>query len=161
MLDVSLNFDSVSTYFTSLYQYGDDALSMYGTYCSELSGWRDWFIPATDTTKFRVAAGCQECESGEQWGDNTAYYMTNMYFCPVNMDSNGCQAESGTSILELREDILCNICDDTNALCGTHGHETGEDTGAWCDCKSLQLSADHSDPVSHDAYCKGIYYNPM
>ena len=51
MLDASLNFDEISTYFTSLYQYGDPlSPTMYGTDCSETSGWRDWFIPANDVT---------------------------------------------------------------------------------------------------------------
>ena len=78
MLDASLNFDSISSYFTTIYRYGDDRKALYGTDCSETSGWRDWFIPANKHTKFRVAQGCGQCKEGNWYGDNTAYYMTKL-----------------------------------------------------------------------------------
>ena len=110
MLDVSLNFDSIKTYFTSIYKYGDDDQSMYGTDCGDSGGWRDWFIPANKNTKFRVARNCLECKSGGLYGDNTAYYMTNGYFCPTNLEVDGCES---SKILETDFDVMCNICDDT------------------------------------------------
>ena len=110
MLDVSLNFDKISTYFTSVYQYGTDATKLYGTDCGDSGGWRDWFIAANDNTKFRVAVDCLECKKGEMYGDNTAYYMTNGYFCPTNLDSDGCEASKQ---LETDFDVMCNVCDDT------------------------------------------------
>ena len=113
MLDASLNFDSISSYFTSLYPYGDDDLRVYGTDCGDSAGWRDWFIPANTDTKFRVAINCLECQEGGIWGDNTAYYMTNSYFCPTNSDGDGCES---SKVLETVPDLMCNICDDDRGI---------------------------------------------
>ena len=52
MLDASLDYDSLKSYFTSMYQYGDADKTIYGTDCGDSNGWRDWFIPANDNTKF-------------------------------------------------------------------------------------------------------------
>jgi len=160
MIDLSLNLDSYIEYFTSSYQYGDDERAMYGTDCSDSGGWRDWFIPANENTKFRVSLGCQECKEGGIYGDNTAYYMSNGYFCPVDYDSDGCV--NANFDIDLIENPMCNICDDTEGLCGNgHGRdgETITDSqsyNAWCDCYTLQLTADHRTVNEHADYCQGI-----
>ena len=115
MLDASLNLQSLSTYFTSMYQYGDADKKMYGTDCSDNGGWREWFIPANKNTKFTVAKDCMSCEEGGMYGDNTGYYMTNGYFCPVNVDSDGCSANKDLTGQTL-PDVMCNICDDTDGM---------------------------------------------
>eukprot|EP00486_Rosalina_sp_Unknown_P011624 CAMPEP_0201591958 /NCGR_PEP_ID=MMETSP0190_2-20130828/189984_1 /ASSEMBLY_ACC=CAM_ASM_000263 /TAXON_ID=37353 /ORGANISM="Rosalina sp." /LENGTH=966 /DNA_ID=CAMNT_0048050509 /DNA_START=186 /DNA_END=3086 /DNA_ORIENTATION=- len=156
MLDASLNFDGLSTYFTSLYRYGNDDKAMYGTDCSDTAGWRDWFIPANDNTKFRVARDCMECKSGGIHGDNTGYYMTNGYFCPVMFDNDGCVNIDDTKT----ENVMCSICDDVDGLCGSgEGRDGAEITdsasySAWCDCYTLQLSADHQTAETHNEYCQ-------
>ena len=40
-----------------------------------------------------VARNCLECKEGGMYGDNTGYYMTNGYFCPVDLDIDGCSAK--------------------------------------------------------------------
>eukprot|EP01083_Nonionella_stella_P017323 48442_1 len=158
MLDASLNYESLSTYFTSMYQYGDEIKMMYGTDCGDSSGWRDWYVPANDNTNFRVALGCEECKTGEMYGDNTAYYMTNVYFCPVNLDIDGCSPKKRD--LQTEPDIMCNVCDDDSGICGSgHGRdgETIYDQSAvlsWCDCYTLQLTADHKTTSIHSEYCQ-------
>ena len=157
MLDASLNFDAVSSYFTSLYRYGNDDKIMYGTDCSDSSGWRDWFIPANEITKFRVARDCLQCTTGDIYGDSTAYYMTNGYFCPVMYDSDGCVNTDST----LTENVMCNTCDDVDGLCGSGEGRDGETItdsasySTWCDCYTLQLSADHKTIEQHVQYCQG------
>ena len=164
MIDASLNLDSYSGYFTSLYRYGDDRRPMYGTDCSDSSGWRDWFIAANENTKFRVALECQECISGSIYGDNTAYYMTNGYFCPVYADGDGCTDANYQE--NMIENPMCNICDDTEGLCGNgYGRDGSSITdpqsyNAWCDCYSLQLTSDHRLIDEHADYCQCmlLYY---
>ena len=152
MLDASLNFDIIESYFTSMYRYGNDDKIMYGTDCSDSSGWRDWYIPAKDDTKFRVARNCQECTSGDIYGDNTGYYMTSGYFCPVDVDSLGCVAHNDALV----EDPMCQICDDEDGICGVGSGRDGIVTGNWCDCYTLQLSGDHLTPNLHAEYCEGM-----
>eukprot|EP01083_Nonionella_stella_P271428 919701_1 len=160
MLDASLNYDALSTYFTTMYKYGDADKTIYGTDCSDSSGWRDWYTPANENTKFRVARNCESCTAGAAYGDNTAYYMTSGYFCPVEVDRDGCSSEkrmAGQTV----PDIMCNVCDDEDGLCGEGAGRTGDslyDTlsdPSWCDCYTLQLTPDHLTTSTHDEYCQG------
>jgi len=159
MLDASLNFDSLASYLTSVYQYGDSDKVIYGTDCGDSNGWRDWFTPANLHTKFRVARDCESCEAGGIFGDNTGYYMTNGYFCPVMLDIDGCSAYKDLSG-QMQPDVMCNICDDTDGRCGAGDGREGAslfDTAheaSWCDCWTLQLSADHKTTDTHAEYCQ-------
>ena len=160
MIDASLNFDSIASYLTSLYRYGNDDKAMYGTDCADNGGWRDWWTPANDLTKFRVARDCIECQTGGIHGDNTGYYMTNGYFCPVMFDTDGCINPDDS----LSENVMCNICDDVEGLCGSGEGRDGQDItdpasySAWCDCYTLQLSADHQTVTTHREYCQGTCF---
>ena len=155
MLDLSLNEHAIRSYFTSFYQYGDEFRTIYGTDCGESSAWKDWYIPADSDTQFRVADQCTECIDGEQHGSSTAYYMTGRYICPTATDNGGCGSTSfNTSKLS---DQMCNICDDTSALCGAVDGIESEYTGAWCDCYSLQFPADLETTTDSDQYCKTGY----
>eukprot|EP01083_Nonionella_stella_P034161 93529_1 len=143
-----------------MYKYGDADKTIYGTDCSDSSGWRDWYTPANENTKFRVARNCESCTAGAAYGDNTAYYMTSGYFCPVEVDRDGCSSEkrmAGQTV----PDIMCNVCDDEDGLCGEGAGRTGDslyDTlsdPSWCDCYTLQLTPDHLTTSTHDEYCQG------
>ena len=149
MLDASLNLTQLSTYFTSFYRYGSDVQTIYGTDCSDVSGWRDWFIPANENTKFRVAIGCDECKSGEMFGDNTAYYMTSGYFCPVTVDGLGC-----IDSVKSMDNPFCMVCDDEAGMCGDSQGREGPYTGKWCDCYTLQLTSDTKTGSKHSEYCQ-------
>ena len=54
---------------------------------------------------------------------------------------------------------MCNICDDTDGICGTGEGRDGDyiyDSEAdlsWCDCYTLQL-ADHLTTSMHKQYCQ-------
>eukprot|EP01083_Nonionella_stella_P140854 432852_1 len=58
-------------------------------------------------------------------------------------------------------DIMCNVCDDEDGLCGEGAGRTGDslyDTlsdPSWCDCYTLQLTPDHLTTSTHDEYCQG------
>ena len=97
MIDASLGFDIITTnYFSSIYEYDNNDLTVYGTECSEISSWRDWFLPATDDTRFSVALNCQECQSAtdkdnSDLEENVAYYHTRGYMCPSENSENYCQ----------------------------------------------------------------------
>jgi len=159
MLDASLNFDSLATYFSSIYQYGNADKTIYGTDCGDDAGWREWYSPANKNTKFRVALNCLSCEQGGIYGENTGYYMTNGYFCPVNLDIDGCSAQKDLAG-QMVPDVMCNVCDDQDGLCGEGEGRDGSsiydpsaDT-SWCDCWSLQLTADHKTTGTHKEYCQ-------
>ena len=79
--------------------------------------------------------------------------MTNGYFCPINGEGEGC--DMSTDDYD-PTNIFCNICDDEDGLCGTGGGREGIENGNWCDCYTLQLTADSSTPVDWDNYCEGM-----
>ena len=85
--------------------------------------------------------------------------MTNDYFCPVALDIDGC-SENKDMTGQTQPDVMCNICDDTDGICGEGEGRDGESiydpdaTPSWCDCYTLQLSADHLTTSKHKQYCQ-------
>ena len=161
IINLQLNQESVASYFTSWYQTHWDENGIFSPDCDVLidsdetdnggTSWRDWWSPATSDTKFRVSKDCVSCESSLSYGDNTAYYMTNYYFCLNKFRKTYCQYSSDE--LLAMDDLSfdknasigqCNICDDAY-------RGTGCSSDEWCDCMSLQLDADTKTDTNHDS----------
>ena len=114
----------------------------------DLSTFREWFIPADEDTKFRVAAGCTECIEGE-FGDNTVYYTDSNAYCFSDLPANGC-IEDRTSYYYHSES--CNQCD-----VGTF-----DENGAWLTCSAVQMDADQA--INHDhlqCVAHGLTFHPV
>ena len=161
MINLNLNQDSISSYFTSWYQTHEEENGVFSPDCdidTAETSWRDWWEPATSETNFRVSPDCTSCESSLSYGDNTAYYMTSYYFCFNKQHDSACAytkdevatMDTLSYDVENREVTMCNVCDDTY-------RDLSVCNGQWCDCLSLQLDADTQSDADHDR-CVDIGY---
>eukprot|EP00486_Rosalina_sp_Unknown_P012144 CAMPEP_0201592364 /NCGR_PEP_ID=MMETSP0190_2-20130828/190279_1 /ASSEMBLY_ACC=CAM_ASM_000263 /TAXON_ID=37353 /ORGANISM="Rosalina sp." /LENGTH=866 /DNA_ID=CAMNT_0048051107 /DNA_START=228 /DNA_END=2828 /DNA_ORIENTATION=+ len=142
-LDVDMNF--LPSFVTS-YDYGRSKAYTFSR-LDDLVTFREWFLPADDNTKFRVAPGCNECVEGE-FGDNTVYYTDSNSFCFSNLGGSGC-IEDTTSYYYHPES--CQQCD----------AGTVDLNGDWSICFGLQMDADHE--INHDhlqCVAHGLTFHP-
>jgi len=132
---LNYNLDSyISQYFSSFTSWTEFVAS------SELDdrvGWTDWFIPTTETTKFRVSADCQTCASNENLEDYSTYFMTGNYIGCLWVTKGMCDMETST--------LECFEC------------STGGTTYSGL-CSHMELSADTAVYVDHDL-CTTNNYN--
>jgi len=148
MLDGSL--DLSMTVFPSLitsYDYGRDTQRFFSR-MDDLSTFREWWLPADEATKFRVAAACNTCESGE-FDDNTVYYTDSNSFCFSDLTRSGC-IDDTTSYYYHEES--CHQCDSG----------TFDDDGAWGTCHAVHVDADH--PIVHnhiECVAHGLTFRPV
>ena len=106
----------------------------------DLSTFREWFLPAENTTKFRVAPGCTECIAGD-FGDQTAYYTDSHTFCFSALMSSGCINNTESQKYHPES---CQTCDSGEFVVDENGNQTAD----WIKCTATHLSADHA--INHD-----------
>ena len=104
----------------------------------DFSSFRQWFLPADNTTTFRVAADCAECIDG-QFEDNTAYHLYSGAFCRIALSSSGCVSDRNDSDYHSESCNQCDAADDDSI----------DDDGHWTKCYALHLSADYEPSRDH------------
>eukprot|EP01084_Bolivina_argentea_P259294 437477_1 len=139
MLDGSLdlNMHAIPNFLSS-YDYG--RFNRYYTISSldDLSTYRQWLLFADENTKFNIAPNCMECESGNEFNDNTVYYTDSHTFCFSSAITSGCINNTEAASYHIES---CSQCD-----VGVFPND--DSTQLWTRCQALQLSADH--PINHD-----------
>ena len=150
MIDGSLNTDlqSIPQYLSS-WDYARGFKTHIVSQLDDLSTFREWWIPATNTTSFRVANYCQECISSELYGDDTVYYTDGLLFS-FGQTSEPCLDD--TDITSNLNEYACNPCD----------QGTFDDNDHWTRCSALQMPStadiihDQEQRVAH-----GLVYRPV
>eukprot|EP00484_Ammonia_sp_Unknown_P020063 CAMPEP_0197030868 /NCGR_PEP_ID=MMETSP1384-20130603/10007_1 /TAXON_ID=29189 /ORGANISM="Ammonia sp." /LENGTH=1847 /DNA_ID=CAMNT_0042460297 /DNA_START=328 /DNA_END=5871 /DNA_ORIENTATION=- len=149
MIDVSLNFDAVTSYFTS-WEYAKADTYIIGPELDDMISWREWWSVADDTYSFRSAANCHKCYSDDEYGDNAAYYMSSYYFCFSTTMEPQC-SDDGTELMPGG----CAYCDD-----GT-GHNDDDMARIWTKCTSLRFDADTKPSTDHyDCVTHSLAFRP-
>jgi len=100
MLDPSLmdffNAHHIKSLFTT---YSDVTDFVASSSLNDHVTWTEWFLPADDATKWKVAEDCSACEEADGLGDKSTYYMTGNYngclwvtkgYCDMDPDSLEC-----------------------------------------------------------------------
>ena len=135
MIDLSLNFDAVTPYFSS-WDYSKSDTFLIGPELDDYGSWRDWWSPADDAFRFRSSANCHKCYPDADHGDNSAYYMSSYYFC----FSTAMEPECGQDGFD---DNACAWCDDGA------GHNYDDAARIWTKCTSLRFDADTAPGADH------------
>jgi len=100
MLDPSLmdffNAHHIKSLFTT---YNDVTDFVASSSLNDHVTWTEWFLPADEATKWKVAEDCSACEEVDGLGDKSTYYMTGNYngclwvtkgYCDMDPDSLEC-----------------------------------------------------------------------
>eukprot|EP00486_Rosalina_sp_Unknown_P013765 CAMPEP_0201591984 /NCGR_PEP_ID=MMETSP0190_2-20130828/190002_1 /ASSEMBLY_ACC=CAM_ASM_000263 /TAXON_ID=37353 /ORGANISM="Rosalina sp." /LENGTH=1019 /DNA_ID=CAMNT_0048050547 /DNA_START=33 /DNA_END=3093 /DNA_ORIENTATION=- len=139
MIDPSLDLNMKS--FPSLlssWDYGKLSTIFIMTNYDDTSTFREWWLPSTKNTKFRVADLCDTCQQADDqknMEDNVVYYSEGSNFCYTWYTyGNACALKVN--------DYSCNQCDVGTFLTDDDGNEY------WSTCDALQMSADA--PSWHD-----------
>eukprot|EP01083_Nonionella_stella_P252142 869122_1 len=135
MIDPSLdiNLDSISSYLSS-WDYSRTTLNYIITNLDDTSTFRQWWLPSTENTKFRIANKCESCQSSNdpQLNDNVVYYTDGSNFCYTWF-------EDGNRCTQNINEYACNKCDvgvfprDETSIYPTRCYalQTSPDTPSW------------------------------
>jgi len=135
MIDLSLNFDAITPYFSS-WDYSKSDTYLIGPELDDYGTWRDWWAPADSAYRFRSSANCHKCYPDADHGDNSAYYQSSYYFC----FSTAMEPECGEDGFD---DNACAYCDDGA------GHNSDDAARIWTKCTSLRFDADTAPDSDH------------
>eukprot|EP01084_Bolivina_argentea_P155033 270204_1 len=138
MIDISLNFEAITSYF-STFSYSKSDTYIIGPELDDNVSWRQWWSIADDAYSFRSAANCHKCYSDDDYGDNSAYYMSSYYFCFSTTMEPKC--ENNESLEGF--DGACSWCDDGA------GHNDDDSARIWTKCTSLRMDADTLPNTDH------------
>ena len=151
MIDISLNFDAITSYF-STWDFSKSDTYIIGPELDDYVSWRDWWTVADETYSFRPAANCHKCYSDDDYNDNGAYYMSSYYFC----FSTAMEPECPNGIPNDGFDQhACSWCDDGA------GHNDDDTARIWTKCTSLRFDADTKPDSDHyNCVTHSLVYRP-
>ena len=101
-------------YFTS---YNDATEVVASSMINEHVTWSEWWIPGKmeSNTEYRISSDCLKCESTDDFGDNSVYYLTGNYvgclwitkgYCDMDPDSLECYTCSAPG----SDEVLSGLC---------------------------------------------------
>ena len=106
MIDGSLDMDiNILPQFLNSWDQGQWQDGGIISNLDDLSTFREWWLPADENTKFRVAKDCGECIDG-QFGDNTVYYTDSNTYCVSRDMTSGCIEETNSWYYH---PVLCDL----------------------------------------------------